>query len=103
MNKREFHDAIALRNDWPLHNVLLKCACGQAFSADHALVCQCEGFIIHKHDAVRNLTANLLRETCRNVCVEPELQPLSGEKLSRSANKEDNARLDIRATSFRGE
>ena len=32
-----------------------------------------------------------------DVAVEPRLQPLNGEILPRSANKEDEARLDIRA------
>ena len=102
LSKREFHDAIGLRYNWPLHNIPATCACGQAFTTDHALVCRCGGFVARRHDQVRNLTATLLRETCSNVCVEPELQPLSGEHLRGPANREDQARLDIRATDFWG-
>ena len=52
---------------------------------------------------MRDLTANLLTEVCHDVCVEPRLQPLSGETLStRSATTEDNARLDVAASGFWG-
>ena len=47
------------------------------------------------------MTASLLTKVCHNVATEPPLQPLSGETLSaRSANSNDNARLDIRARGF---
>ena len=55
------------------------------------------------------MTASLLTEVCRiltevcNVKMEPELQPLTGETLTfRSANTEDNLRIDIRAMAFLG-
>ena len=49
------------------------------------------------------MTANLLTEVCSNVCVEPELQPLSGESLkNRTANTEDHAHLDIAANGLWG-
>ena len=43
-----------------------------------------------------------LLEVCINVvvAVEPQLQPLQGEELGRSANTDDSARLDICATGF---
>ena len=44
--------------------------------------------------------ASLLREVCQEVSTEPRLQPLNGEWLPRSANKEPNARLDIVARGF---
>ena len=47
---------------------------------------------------MRDLTANLLSEVCNNVVTEPHLQPLSGETLQyKTANRDDNARLDIAA------
>ena len=40
---------------------------------------------------------------CHDVCIEPHLQPLSGEILStRSANTGDEARLDVAASGFLG-
>ena len=54
-----------------------------------------------RHNAVRDITAQLLTEVCPNVDFEPQLQPLSGERFPlRSTNVEDNARLDIRAQNF---
>ena len=100
LNKSEFRDAIAMRYNWPLQRVPENCACGQAFSVHHALICRCGGFITHRHNQVRDFTANLLREVSTNVTVEPELQPLSGEQLGRTANSCDLARVDIRAHSF---
>ena len=61
------------------------------------------GFPTIHHNEVRDLTANLLTEACHNVCVKPPLQPLSGETLSyTTANRDDSARLDIRAFGFWG-
>ncbi len=41
----------------------------------------------------------MIQEVCTNVKIEPILQPLDGENLQlRTANREDEARLDLRAT-----
>ena len=49
----------------------------------------------------RSVTAQLLTEVCPNVCVEPTLQPLTGERFPlRSTNAEEGARLDIKAQNF---
>ena len=49
------------------------------------------------------MTAKLLSEVCSDVCVEPELLPLSGETLQgKNSNKEDGARLDISARGLWG-
>ena len=46
---------------------------------------------------------SLLTEVCHDVCIEPRLQPLSGETLStRNATTEGNARLDVAASGFWG-
>lgn len=100
LHKSDFRDAIAMRYNWPLQRIPENCACGQPFSLHHALICRCGGFITHRHNQVRDLTANLLREVASNVTIEPTLQPLNGEQLGRAANKEDAARVDIRAHGF---
>ena len=47
--------------------------------------------------------AQLLTEVCFNVGVEPHLQTLTGEFFNeKTANTEDNARLDIKAQGFWG-
>ena len=51
----------------------------------------------------RDITANCLSEVCRNIEREPPLLPLTGENIMPlSANRRDDARADIRATSFWG-
>ena len=59
------------------------------------------GFMIHRHNELRDITASLLTEVCHNVAIEPKLQPLDGETFQyRSANTDTEARLDIRARGF---
>ena len=54
-----------------------------------------------RHDHIRNTTANLLTEVCKDVRVEPQLQPLSGEKFfEKISNNSDQARVDISARGF---
>ena len=79
----------------------LNCACRKSkFDADHALQCTTGGFIHKRHDKVRDAFAKLLNDVAYDVRVEPPLQPLTGESLHRSANKQDEARLDIAARGF---
>jgi hypothetical protein len=76
-------------------------ACGTAFNIDHALNCHTGGFPSLRHNDLRDITDNLLNETCSDVSVEPILQPLSGENFSyRTANTDDDARADIAASNF---
>ena len=75
-----------------------KCACGSPFDVGHALSCKKGGFVGLRHNAIRDMTADLLSEVCPDVCIEPHLQELTGESLSaRSANTSREARLDISA------
>ena len=56
-----------------------------------------------RHNELRDLIANLLREVAHDVSVEPELEPLSGETFPlRSANTEAHARLDVAARGVYG-
>ncbi len=65
------------------------------------MICHTGGFPTIQHNEIRDITASLLTEVCHNVATEPPPQPLSGEILHhRTANKEDGARLDIRARGF---
>ena len=75
--------------------------CGKLFSVEHALCCPCGGLPIVRHNELRDITAGLLTELCHSDEVEPSLQPLSGESFQyRSANVEDEARLDVVANGF---
>ena len=66
----------------------------------HSLSCKKGGFVTQRHNELRDITADLLAEVCPDVCVEPQLQELSGETLSfRTSNISAEARLDISARS----
>ena len=82
LSKREFWDAINIRYNWPLSNLPTKCPCGEHFDLDHALKCHKGGFLIQRHNELRDLTADLLAEVCRDVAVEPPLERLTGKSLS---------------------
>ncbi len=43
--------------------------------------CAKGGFPSIRHNEIRDLTATLLTEVCHDVCIEPELQPVSSETL----------------------
>ena len=75
-------------------------ACGVQFNVDHAMVCQRGGFIIQRHNELRDLEAEMLRMVCNDVEVEPVLQEVTGETLNHGANKAPDARLDIHARGF---
>ena len=54
-----------------------------------------------RHNEIRDLEAKWLSEVCKDVAIEPSLQPLTGELLDlATANSADNARLDIKARGF---
>ena len=49
-----------------------------------------------RHSSIRDLEANMLREVCKDVKVEPELLPI-GNSETQSSNRADKARLDVSA------
>ena len=100
LNKAEFQDALNLRYDRPLKNLPSKCGCDRPFNVTHAMNCNKGGFISARHDNVRNFEAQLLKQVCQDVQVEPPLQPVSGVTFHRSAITTDEARLDVRARGF---
>lgn len=100
LNKREFFDALAMRYRWDLRRLPSKCACSQGFTMDHALQCPLGGYVIWRHDRMRDLFASLLDDVANGVRTEPPLQPLSGEELTPGSNLEDEARLDVAARGF---
>ena len=70
------------------------------FNLTHALNCKKGGFVIIRHDEIRNFNADLLKKLCNDVQVEPQLQPYNGEQVSSGSVTRDEARLDIRARGF---
>ena len=103
LHKGAFRDALALRYNWPLHNIPSTCPCGSQFTVEHALSCPKGGYPTIRHNEIWDFTAHLMTEVCHNVAIEPHLQPLSGETLQEaSSNVQDGARLDVAADGFWG-
>ena len=97
LRKGAFREALALRYGWQLQHLPDRCACGGAFSVDHAIACKISGFPLYGHE-IRDFTADCLREVCQDVEVEPQPQPLTTESLAlRSARVADGDRPDILA------
>ena len=100
LNKGEFRDAVKLRYDWEIDDKPTVCVCGDTFTIDHAMICRRGGFIIQRHNELRDLEADLLKMVCSDVEIEPVLQELTGERLPSGANTTPDARLDIHARGF---
>ena len=64
------------------------------------MVCQRGGFIIQRHNELRDLEAEMLRMVCNYVEVEPVLQEVTEETLNHGANKAPDARFDVHAWDF---
>ena len=86
-----------MRYDLRLADVPRTCACGDDYSINHCLTCKRGGYVIIRHNAVRDTLAEVLREVCSDVKVEPQLIPVTGEVLPAGSNVTDNARSDVSA------
>ena len=60
LNKQEFQDSIYLRYGWRVLNTPSYCQCSEKNSVDHALSCKKGGYIIMRHNKLRDLEAKLL-------------------------------------------
>ena len=96
-NEREFRDAIRLRYDWPGDDIPAIGVCGEIFTVDHAMICKRDGFVIQRHNKLRDLEAEVLNTVFSDVKVEPLFQDISVEPLSIGANLAQDAMLDIYA------
>ena len=97
LNKQEFCDAIALRYGWSIAGIPRFCACGAENNIDHTLTCKRGGYVIMRHNALRDLEGNLMREVCHDVQIEPGLLPANQEEMRAQTNGAPKARLDIAA------
>ena len=103
LNKQEFHDSIKLRYGWKIADIPNVCVCGEKNDIDHTLICKTGGHIIFRHNRIRDLNANFLRQVCHNVITEPELIPLESDGFQTlQGNRADKARLDISAVGLWG-
>ena len=97
LNKQQFWDAVCIRYDLPLKDVPKYCQCGQLYSINHCLSCKKGGYVIIRHNAIRDTLAELLGEICKDVKTEPSLLPVTGEILPTGSNVSDGARADVSA------
>ena len=81
LNKRDFRNALRLRYNWPFSNISSKCVCSEEYSVEHAMICKRRGFIIQRHDQLRNLKAKLLSSVGSDVEIKPLLHEISNERL----------------------
>ena len=101
LNKQQFLDAIRLRYGWTIPNLPTYCSCGSKFDVQHSLNCKKGGFVTFRHNALRDLTANLLKEVCEDVAVEPSILNLTGETFTqKTAKTGDESKPDICARGF---
>ena len=102
LKKSEIRDGLSLRYSSNPKNAPLNCPCGEFFSLTHALHCRKGGYTIVRHNEIGDTFANLMSEVCRDVAVEPLLQPLDGETFDRNSTATDDNRLDIKANGLWG-
>ena len=93
LNKEDFHGAICLRYGWRVPNTPMYCSCGKENDTDHALTCHLGGYVIMRHNRIRDLEATILNDVCKDVKIEPELQP-DGARTINSSNASEKARSD---------
>ena len=98
LNRSAFDDTLALRYGWSPAKLPSEWDCDSNLTVEHVLSCARGGFPSIRHKEVPDLTANSLMEVCSDVCIEPDLQPLSSDQLPNvSANSQNGVRLDLSA------
>ena len=94
LNKQEFLDSLCLRYGWRVPNTPNYCQCNKKNDIDHALSCPNGGYGIMRHNRIRDLEAELMREVCKDVKVEPHLLPVASDNLVNGTTT-NGARLDV--------
>ena len=100
LDKNTFWDLLKIRYGKELNHLPEICACGAKFNIQHALSCKNGGFVTLRHNILRDKTASLLTEVCKDVKIEPQLHTLTGETINTATNDSEEARLDVSARGF---
>ncbi|PFX29938.1 hypothetical protein AWC38_SpisGene5265 [Stylophora pistillata] len=99
-NKGEFRDALKLRYNWEFSDIPNRCVCGDIFDVDHAMTCRNGGFVIQRHNEIRDLEAALLSTVCKDVEIEPPLHTSQDTRLDVLARgfweRQKSAYFDVR-------
>ena len=93
LNKQEFRDSVCLRYGWSIPDTPAYCQCGKKNDIDHTLICPNGGYVYMRHNGIRDLEGELMREVCRDVKIEPVLQPIGEQEMSGITS--EKARLDV--------
>ena len=97
LSKQHFWDAIRLRYGWSIANLPSTSPRGSRFIVQHCLSCK-KGFVSIRHNDLRDLTAKMLSEVCKDTKIERKLTQLTGEEIdTRTANTTNETRSDIAA------
>ena len=73
LNKQEFRVAICLKYGWQVSNTPKFCACGSRNTIDHILTCKKGGYVVMRHNALRDTEVKIMEEVCKDVRIEPQL------------------------------
>ena len=92
----EFRYALRIRNNKQLQGMPSKCPCSQKHNLNYDVNCKRGGgFVVMRHNNIRDLEDNLLNTIQNDVEIEPALQKIDNERIG--GRTEDEARPDIRA------
>ena len=100
LSKREFRDKFHWRYDWQIKKYPFHSSVGISSVLTYDMICRRSGFIIQRHNQLRDLEAEMLNDVCHDVDVEPVLQEFTGEVLPRGSTRAPDAGLDIHARGF---
>ena len=94
LSKQQFWDSVRLRYGREIANLPIFCPCGSKLEIQHSIICKKGGFVSIRDNDLRDLTARIVSEICKDTEIEPKLLPLSGEQLNRrTTNWSNEARL----------
>ena len=96
LNKQDFRDSLCLRYGWRVPNTPLFCCCKQKNDVDHALSCKKGGYVSFRHNRIRDLEADMLKDVCKDVRIEPDLLPVENAEVE-SSKLALKSRLDVSA------
>ena len=99
LNKQEFRGSIALRYNLADRQHPKALRMWIPSDINHCLTCKLGGYVIMRHNPVRDTIANVTKEVCHDLQLEPQLTAIKDEEksLSQHSSTADNARLDVSA------
>ena len=81
LTKKEFWDTVNMRYGFQIKRLPSSCDCGKDLSIQYSLSYLNGGHVNMRHYTIRNLFAEILTETSKDIQLEPQLVELAGENL----------------------